>query len=570
MIKPTSLILSGLTVVLAATAVVISIVVLFSSPQSDDEEIHLVDRGEFTVDLVMDALALYEEEGLQATLDYYNSAESVQGEWYVFIFDEEDKLIANANQELLGMGLKGDLGVDSAGYRYGDVMLGANERGLWVDYVFLNPKTGNQEYKHAWVVRRDGLLFGSGWYQVLPAFPVQSSEEEETLTLIYWQAPSILNPYLSGGYKDRDAGAITLQPLAKYDPDGTLIPALAVEIPTLENGGVSSDLTSITWKLRDNLTWSDGSDLTAHDAVFTWRYCTDEATGCTATSAFSDITAVEALDDLTVKVTFHAATPYPYTAFVGSGAPVLSRAQFADCVGAAAAGCEGENYAPLGPGPYRIVNFTPDQEATYERNPYYYGETPYFDRVVLKGGGEALAAAQAVLEYGKADYAWNLQIDPSTLARMEAAGKGKVVSAFSSLVERIVLNQTSPDPALGANRSEYLEGANPHPFLTFTPIARAMSMAIDRSFLSEMLYGFAGEPACNLIVGPSSYVSTANDECLDQNIEGASKLLDDSGVLDTDGDGVREYNGVPLRIVFQTSTNDVRQEDPGHRKGLVA
>ena len=558
-IKRTPLILGGLAVVLAAAALVVSIVALLSTPASDDET-HIVDRGEFTVGLVMDALELYEEEGLPATLEYYNSPENVQGEWYVFIFDEDNKLIANANQDLLGMDLKGDLGVDSAGYRFGDVMLGATEQGLWVDYVFLNPATGNQEYKHAWVVRRDGLLFGSGWYQVLPALPVKSAEADRTLTLVYWQAPSIPNSYLSGGFKDRDAGAITLEPLAKYDPDGALVPALAAEIPTLQNGGLSSDLNSITWKLRDNIKWSDGSGLTAHDVVFTWRYCTDQATGCTASSAFADVTSVEALDNLTVKVTFNAATPYPYTAFVGTGVPILSRAQFADCVGAAAAACEKENYAPFGQGPYRIVEFMPDEKAVYERNPHYYGETPYFDRVVLQGGGDALSAAQAVLEYGKADYAWNLQIDPTALANMEAMGKGKVVSAFSSLVERIVLNQTNPDRALGEDRFEYLAGANPHPLLTFTPIAQAMSMAVDRALISERLYGSAGEPACNLIVGPPTYVSTANDGCIAQNIEGANRLLDDSGVLDTDGDGIREYNGVPLRISYQTSTNDVRQE----------
>ena len=90
------------------------------------------------------------------------------------------------------------------------------------------------------------------------------------------------NPYLSGGFKDRDAGAITLQPLAYFDPNGALVPALAEDIPTLQNGGISQDLTSITWNLKDDLKWSDGSDLTAHDVVFTWRYCTDEATGCTA------------------------------------------------------------------------------------------------------------------------------------------------------------------------------------------------------------------------------------------------------------------------------------------------
>ena len=338
------------------------------------------------------------------------------------------------------------------------------------------------------------------------------------------------------------------------------VPALAEDIPTLQNGGISQDLTSITWNLKDDLKWSDGSDLTAHDVVFTWRYCTDEATGCTANSSFADITSVEALTNATVKITFHAPTPYPYTAFVGAGVPVLSQAQFADCVGAAAAGCDEENFAPLGPGPYRIVEFLPDDQATYERNPHYYGDKPYFDRIILKGGGEALAAAKSVLEEGEADYAWNLQIDPEILAKIEAAGKGKVISAFSSLVERIILNQTNPDPALGEDRSEYLDGANPHPFLTFAPIPQAMSIAIDRSLISEQLYGFAGEPTCNLIVGPPSYVSTANDGCLTQDIGAANKLLNDNGVIDTDGDGIREYNGVPLNITFQTSTNDIRQE----------
>lgn len=383
---------------------------------------------------------------------------------------------------------------------------------------------------------------------------------DKTLTILYWQAPSMPNPYLSGGFKDRDAGAITLQPLAYYDPDGALVPALAAEIPTLDNGGISPDLTSITWKLKENLKWSDGTDLTAHDVIFTWQYCMAEASGCTASSSFADISSVEALDNLTVKISFHAPTPYPYAAFVGAGVPVLSRAQFADCLGPAALGCEDENFAPLGPGPYRIVEFTPDEEAVYERNPHYHGEKPYFDRVVLEGGGDALTAARSVLELGEADYAWNLQIDPDTLAELETSGNGTVIAAFSSLVERVTLNQTNPDPALGEDRSEYLDGANPHPFLTFAPIPQAMSMAIDRGLISQQLYGFAGGPTCNLIVGPPAYVSTANDGCLTQDIGAANQLLNDSGVIDSDGDGVREYNGIPLRITFQTSTNDIRQQ----------
>ena len=401
---------------------------------------------------------------------------------------------------------------------------------------------------------------GPGDGEPTPTTPLQSAGGEEVLTLLYWQAPSIPNPYLSGGYKDRDAGAVTLEPLAVYDPEGNLVPALATGIPTLENGGVSDDLMSITWMLKEGLRWSDGSPVTADDVVFTWRYCADHETGCTEADAFEGIASVEALDPLTVEITFEAPTPYPYNAFVSTSAPIISEAQFAGCVGAAATTCDARNNAPLGTGPFRITAFEPNEQAEYERNPFYRGPEPYFDRVVIKGGGDALSAARAVLETGEADYAWNLQIEPEVLAIMEAGGNGTVVSAFASLVERIVVNQTNPDPALGDDRSEYMDGQNPHPFLTFTPIRQAMSMAIDRTLISEQLYGFAGQPACNIITGPAAYASTANEDCLVQDIEGANRLLDENGVVDTDGDGIRERNGVPLRILYQTSTNAIRQE----------
>ena len=334
----------------------------------------------------------------------------------------------------------------------------------------------------------------------------------------------------------------------------------APAIPTLDNGGISQDLTSITWKLQEGLKWSDGSDVIGEDVAFTWRYCADEDTGCTAESSFDGVASVEAVDILTVKITFEAPTPYPYHVFVGSGVPIISLLQFADCIGAAARGCEAENTYPLGTGAYRIVDFKTNDEAVYERNPFYRVAAAYFDRVVLNGGGDALSIAQAVLERGEADYAWNLQIEPDVLAEMEEAGLGQVLVALSSLVERILINQTDSDPALGDNRSEYLDGQNPHPFLTFKPIRQAMSMAIDRGQISEKLYGFGGEPTCNLVIGPPAYVSTDNQGCLMRDIPGANRLLDDNGVVDTDGDGIREYNGTPLRIVFQTSTNAMRQD----------
>ena len=384
--------------------------------------------------------------------------------------------------------------------------------------------------------------------------------EEKVLTLRYWQAATLPSSYLASGYKDTDAAALTLEPLANYDPDGILTPRLAVEIPTVENGGVSADLTSITWTLREDLKWSDGSDLTATDVVFTWRYCTHLEGGCVAEDAFDGIDAVEAVDDRTVRIQFDGPTPYPYNAFVSAGTPVINADQFNGCIGEAARECDDQNMAPLGSGPYRIVEFVPNDRAEYERNPHYWGNEPYFDRVVIEGGGDAESAARAVLETEEIDYGWNLQIDPGLLASLEASGNGTVVSAFAGDTERLVLNQTNPAPALGDDRSEYLDGANPHPFLTSQPIRQAMSMAIDRNRISQELYGFSGKPVCDLIVAPPRYATAADAGCLTQDIPGAQQLLDDAGAADSDGDGVREHSGVPLRVTYQTTENPVRQQ----------
>lgn len=396
--------------------------------------------------------------------------------------------------------------------------------------------------------------------EAAPAATAPAEEGEKVLNILYWQAASLPNNHLSGGTKDADAAAITLEPLANITPEGDLFPKLAEEIPTLDNGGISEDLTTITWKLKQGVKWSDGSDFTAADVLFTYAYCNDEATGCVNREQFDGVVSVEAPDDHTVVITFENATPYPYNPFVGSIGHILNATQFADCIGAAAQTCSEQNLAPLGTGPYVLVDFKVNDVVTYERNPEWRGEPAYFDRVVFKGGGDAASAARAVLETAEADYAWNLQVEPQILEAMLAPGNGEIMTAFHGNVERILVNQTNPDPDLGDMRSEYDGGNNPHPFLTFKPIPQAMSMAIDRNIIAERLYGFGGKATCNVIPGPSYYVSTANDGCLVQDIEGAKALLDENGVVDTDGDGIREYNGIPLYVRYQTSTNTVRQK----------
>ena len=120
---------------------------------------------EYTKAFVAKAIERYQNEGLGATVVYYNSMESVDGPWYMFILDGRDIFIAHATlPENVGMDLKGPVGIDVTGYDFGAEMVTATEDGKLVSYQYLNPSTGNVESKHAWVVRHDGLLFGSGWY----------------------------------------------------------------------------------------------------------------------------------------------------------------------------------------------------------------------------------------------------------------------------------------------------------------------------------------------------------------------------------------------------------------------
>lgn len=379
------------------------------------------------------------------------------------------------------------------------------------------------------------------------------------LNIIYWQAPSILNPFLSGGTKDVEASSIILEPLARYDNTGALVPYLAQEIPTVDNGGVAADLTSITWKLKEGLLWSDGTPVTAADAVFTAEYCMHPEGGCAQLSKYNGVTSVEAVDDLTIKINFATAQPNPYGPMVGGQSPILQAAQFADCLGARAPECTDANFGPIGTGPFMVTEFRTNDVIQLVANPNYRDPNkPAFATVTFKGGGDATAAGRAVLETGEFDYAWNLQLAPDVIASMAAAGQGMAVSAFGTLVERIEMNLTNPSPDLP--EGERSTAMHPHPFLSDEAVRRALSMAIDRNLLVEVGYGQAGRPTCNLVPGPEIYASLDNTGCLVQDIDGANALLDSAGWVDSNGNGIRDKDGVELNILFQTSTNAVRQD----------
>ncbi|MFU8835597.1 peptide ABC transporter substrate-binding protein [Roseovarius autotrophicus] len=401
------------------------------------------------------------------------------------------------------------------------------------------------------------LLFGA---TALAGFATVAQAERGAdghVNLIYWQAPSIMNPYLSGGTKEVEAASLVIEPLGRYNEKGEMVPYLATEIPTVENGGVAADLMSITWNIRPGITWSDGTPFTANDVKFTAEYCMHPEVGCAQLAKYEGVSSVEVIDDLTARVNFSQPTPNPYGPFMGGQAPVIQAAQFAECLGARAQECTDANFSPIGTGPFKVDEFRPNDVISLSANPNYRDPAkPRFATMTFKGGGDAAAAGRAVLETGEFDYAWNLQLAPDVIANMEKAGKGVAMSAFGTLVERIEMNLTDPSPSLP--EGERSTAKHPHPILSDIRVRKALSMAIDRDLLVEVGYGKAGLPTCNLVPAPEAFASD-NTDCLVQDVAGAKALLDEAGWTVGAG-GIREKDGKKLSLLYQTSTNAVRQD----------
>jgi peptide/nickel transport system substrate-binding protein len=277
--------------------------------------------------------------------------------------------------------------------------------------------------------------------------PTTTQGNNQVLRLLFWQAPTILNPHLSTGYKDSEASRITLEPLASYNKDSKLIPFLAAEIPTVENGGIAKDGRSVTWKLNKNIKWSDGKPFTSADVVFTYQFLSNPKVGATSAGPYQIVKDVQAIDDYTVKVNFKDVNPDWSAVFVGTEGMILPRHLYEKFNGENARQAPA-NLMPVGTGPYKVVQFKPGDVVVYEPNPNFREvDTLGFNRIELKGGGDATSAARAVLQTGDADYAYNLQVESAVLKGLEASGGGKLISEYGSLVERLIINQSDPNKA---------------------------------------------------------------------------------------------------------------------------
>jgi peptide/nickel transport system substrate-binding protein len=370
------------------------------------------------------------------------------------------------------------------------------------------------------------------------------------LRMLFWQAPMILNGHVALGDKDSNAASIFYEPLATYDAEARLVPVLATSVPGRENGQVTPDGLSVVWNLKRGVHWHDGRPFTADDVVFTWEYAIEGGVG----GRYRDLERVERLNDHAVRVVFREPTAFWAEAFCGiDTGQILPRHVFGPFRGRAREAPA--NYQPVGTGPYRCVEFRPGDVIRAELNPYYHvAGRPFFDTLELKGGGDAPSAARAVLQTGDYDYAWNLQVEDEWLTRLERGdGRGRLLVTPTAQVEHILLNLADPWREVDGERSS---ARTPHPILADPLVRRALGLLIDRAAIASELYGRFGSATGSILNWPAPFVSPNVGWAFDP--AGAESALEAAGWR-RGPDGVRAKEGRRLRLLFQTSTNRVRQ-----------
>jgi peptide/nickel transport system substrate-binding protein len=392
------------------------------------------------------------------------------------------------------------------------------------------------------------------------------------LTVLQRQSPTSLNPHLSRSVKDLEPSRIVYEPLATFNVDGILIPILAAEIPSLENGGLAADGKSVIWKLRRDVRWSDGVPFTANDVVFTYSYITDPEVKAGTKSDYGQITNVEVVDNSTVKVTFKDVNPAWAVPFVGNGGVILPRHIFEAYKGANAREAPA-NTMPVGTGPYLVkepgikpqeVLFLGSQivkttKIVFEANPYYrFPDKITFHRIIWRGGGTADDAANRSLQVGDVDLAYDLDlVDLAKLSNLLANSdnKGKLVSVYGAAVERVLLNRTNPNKP--SADGEYSSLEVPHPLFSDKKIRQAIAHAINRDAIAQ-LYGDLGLPTSVNLVAPPQYRSSS--VFYEYDPEKAKALLDEAGCTDSNGDGFREKDGVKMKVVLQNTVGAIQQQ----------
>ncbi|HSM58658.1 MAG TPA: peptide ABC transporter substrate-binding protein [Candidatus Sulfomarinibacteraceae bacterium] len=361
--------------------------------------------------------------------------------------------------------------------------------------------------------------------------------ERKVATFIFTQEFDSLNPL----YTSMWFSTITLQIWNAagwdFDADLNVVPVLLSEVPSVDNGGISEDGTTITFNLRDDIVWSDGEPITADDFIFTYEMVVDPGNAVTSTYPYDLVADASAPDDRTVVMEFEE--PFaPWQAY-------FWRFVLPEHVLGPVYEAEGTldsadwNLAPtVGAGPYTFAEWESGSFARFVRNDNYYGEAPIIDEIFIRFVPDD-ASQIAALRNAEGDL--GTFIAYSDIPMLEDAGV-EVAAVPSGYAEGWF-------PYLGD------EG---HPALKDVLVRQALAHAFDRFALVN-----------DLLLGETEVAATLWDDTpyVDPSIEPypydpdrARELLDEAGWVDSNDDGTRDKDGVELVLLHGTTTREIRQD----------
>src|SRR5262249_32910033 len=183
------------------------------------------------------------------------------------------------------------------------------------------------------------------------------------------------------------------------------------------------------------------------------------------------------------------------------------------------------NLKPIGTGPYKFVDFKPGDIVRGEINQsYHLPNRPFFDTIEMKGGGDAVSAARAVIQTGEYHYAWNMQVEDEILKRMEQNGRGKIEITVGGNIEHIQCNSTDPSKEVDGERSSI---KTTHPLLSDPAVRQALGLLVDRASVQEQIYGRTGITTANYLNAPSRFQSKSTK--WEFNVDKANQVLDAAG-----------------------------------------
>ncbi|HYA99047.1 MAG TPA: peptide ABC transporter substrate-binding protein [Ktedonobacteraceae bacterium] len=334
------------------------------------------------------------------------------------------------------------------------------------------------------------------------------------------------------------------------DPQGKLLPGLATEVPTTANGGVSSDLKTVTFHLRPGLKWSDGQPLDARDVDFSWKLWANPKAAAYNTIPFAAIQSADVSSD-NLTITFHLKTPY--VSFVsqwadgGFAGPLPAHVFSSMDPGSVIKSPQNLNPQAVS-GPFMMSESKPGDHYTIVRNPNYYQAAqglPYLDKVVFRivtDQNTILTDAQS----GSIDSVWFLDVSKAlayqSLSNYQTIGDGGGTGKNSYSWSAIWINWNNK-----------VLGGNPE-------VRQAMAMAVDQQSLIQIARRGFASARCQDHAPVQVPGYTASLTCPKFDLNAANALLDQHG-WKLGSDGVRTKNGERLEFQYSTTAGNLWRAD---------